>query len=364
MNKIVYYYDRVIGIDLGNGLINVRSEYPNGADYKLNLPSAFVKKEDVGDSMNKRDVQLDYYNINGQVYGWGDEISNLKDIKTSFGHDNRYYTQVFKIMARIVLARVFYELDIQEGEKVLVVTGVPSDETGTEAEQTIKEAFIGETLVEVNGVEVVCNVEEVEVMSQPVATVIGRYLKDSGMVENPSYEDMMVAVIDIGGGTTDFDIIDSLRRLPNYKRSIPKGFHDVYDEMRKVIKAKHSKSDPTDYELLKLVIDYDGEGELLYHPNKRVDPIDVSEAFNTGIYELSMDIESVVSTNWKKLQDKLDEVLLVGGSAELFEGEIADVARGVVVPKNNGESNVEGYFRFGKYLSFEKATQSRKPVRG
>lgn len=354
--EIKYFYHREIGIDLGNGLIKVRAVLENGEIYRLNMPSAFLRKEDIGVSVNKTADIHDFYELNGSSYAWGTAISTNKAIVSSHGHENRYVTKAFKTMAKIVLARVFYELDIRPDEKVLVVTGVPSNQTGTKAEHDIREAFLGNFTMNINGEPVEVKVDEVEVMSQPVATVVGRYLDEDGLVGNDAYERMTVAVVDIGGGTTDLDVVECLNRKGGY-HSIPVGFHDVYDNIRKHIDTVYSNSNPTDYELLSIIQEYDATDKpLIYKPNMRVEGIDIRQAFLKGIDDLAIETQSAITTKWKN-QRSFDEVLLVGGSAHLIQPEIKDVAVGIVVPDNNGESNVEGYFRFARYRSIMKAQE-------
>jgi plasmid segregation protein ParM len=351
-------FDRVIGIDLGNGLVKIRSITDRGEDYHLTLPSAFAYLKDVGESVNSQSMDLDVFVIDDVRYVWGKDITKIKDIKPTYGHKNRYKTESFKIMTKIAMAKVVVDLEIEPMEKILIVTGVPSAETGTECEGDICKAFYGEHSkglheVGVNEDEVMFKVSHVEVMPQALSTVLGRYLDEDGGVEDESYETMKVAVIDIGGGTTDLDIVHGLRRQKGY-HSIPKGFRDVYDSIRAEIRVKYPHLTVTDFELLE-VIEYNNakfnknKSVYQYKPSKLREPVDFSEALNQGINELVLDTQQAIMDKWKS-QNDLDEILLVGGSAELFKEYLDEIADGITIPPNNGNSNVEGYFRFGVYL--------------
>lgn len=354
LTELEYAYDKVIGIDLGNGLINVRSVYDDGTPYKLTMPNAFVRKEDLGLGDAVKNLKLDFYGIEGIVYGWGKEIMNLSPVHSSAGYMNRYRAEPYKIMTKIVLAKVYDDLNISADDDVLIVTGVPSDETGTESEKEIQEAFMGVHDVTVNGKNLLFKVVNVEVMAQPVATVMSRYLNEYGLVGDKRYEEMKVAVIDIGGGTTDLDIVHNMRRLNNYQ-SVKHGFNRIYDKIRAEIAKKYPTSRPTNFTLLRLLIQGENEeGKFLYKPSMRLEPVDFTDALDKGIYDLVVDIHGTITAYWVDQTD-IDELLLVGGSAELFEEYIGDVADGVVVPENNGDSNVEGYFRTGMMRSLQKA---------
>ncbi|MEC0276876.1 ParM/StbA family protein [Peribacillus frigoritolerans] len=355
-------FDRVLGIDLGNGLIKIRSVKPNGKDYSVILPSSFAYLKDVGDSVNNTSLQLDVFTIDDVDYVWGEDINQVGEVKSTYGHENRYKTEAYKLMAKMVLARAVRDLDIKPNENILLVTGVPSAETGTEREEEIVAAFIGEgkqkglLLVGVNGVEHIFKVVHVEVQAQALATVIGRYLATDGTVENENYEHWKVAVIDIGAGTIDLDIVHSLRRQKGY-HSVPKGFRDVYETIRTGIAKIYPSHTVNDYELLGILEETQkknaltGKNEVIYEykPSHLRKSVDFTKDLHDGVKEVVVDVQQAIMSKWKNQTD-LDEILLVGGSAELFKDHLNDIVYGITIPRNNGDSNVEGYFRFGMYL--------------
>lgn len=359
-------WDRVIGIDFGNGLIKVVSIMANGEKYILTIPSVYALKSSIGTSMNEASLDLNTYSFDGREYVWGEDIVKIEDIVSTYGHGTaRYKADAFKIMTKIVMARVAWDLGIQPTEKICIITGVPSNQTDTEAEQYIYNAIMdsnGLHKVDVkdntdNGGEVLFQVDHVEITSQPVATVLGRYLDEEGNVGDEQYENMKVAVIDIGAGTTDFDIIDSLRRLGHLKHSIKNGFRDVYSEMRTVIVNKFG-SDVTDHKLLKTVIQKPVKVMIRgvehnayeYSPSLREEKIDLTKQVNDGIHIVSVAVQQAINEKWKTQSD-LDEVLVVGSGVKTFEGKINEIIDGITIPINHGTSPAEGYFRYGVYLN-------------
>jgi plasmid segregation protein ParM len=338
-------FDRVIAIDLGNGMVKIRSlDLKTGKPYKLVLPCAWAYKKDVGDKLHVKELKLDTFYIDDVEYVWGEDISELgSKVKVGYGLENRYKSEPFKIMTKIALAKVVDDLDIQPTEKIYLVTGVPSGETKTDRENEITLAFLGDNggvhEIDVNVNERFFRVAHVEVMSQPVATVIGRYLDEDGYVGDEEYESLKVGIIDVGGGTTDLDIVDKLQRQKNYT-SIPKGFSDVYRSIKEVIKHEHPSHDVTDFKLL------DCLETKTYKPNKRYQEIDFSDAMEAGIREVSVDIQQAILSQWKDQTD-MDEILLIGGSAKEFEPKLSNIVRGLTIPENHHTSNVEGYYRWG-----------------
>ena len=71
-NKVKKKFDRVIGMDLGNGMVKIRSlNLKNGQPYTLVLPSAWAYKKDVGDMVHNKQLDLDTFQLDGVDYVWG-----------------------------------------------------------------------------------------------------------------------------------------------------------------------------------------------------------------------------------------------------------------------------------------------------
>jgi len=240
---------------------------------------------------------------------------------------------------------------------------VSHPETGTDSESDMAEAFYGDEKgihkIGINDCEVMFTIADVEVTGQALATVLGRYLDVNGNVEDEDYEEMKVGVIDIGGGTTDLDVVHALRRQ-KANDSVPKGFHDIYDSIRTVIRKTHITQHVSDYELLDIMQDVaknmagKSKEEKLkvkytYKPSRRAEEVDFTKALYDGVEELGMAIQTAIMSKWKNNTD-LDEVLVVGGSAEMFRSYVEEIISGITIPPNNGESNVEGYYRLGMYI--------------
>ena len=352
MVVISKHYDRVIGIDLGNGLVKIKTLLKDGKVYKKTLPSVYGVLRSVGDSLDEREWDIDVFTIEGQNFVWGKDVIEVEEQVPSHGHAKRYTTTPYRNMVKIALAKVYNDIGIKSNESVLIVTGVPSDQTKkNDIKQELKNAFTNDNTVhdvKVNGEQVLFKIEEEDIiiMSQPVATVIGRYLDMDGNIQNKAYQTMKVAVVDVGGGTTDFDLIKGMRRLVEDCTSLNQGFRDVYDDIRAGIKGVYPDAEPTDFDLLKRIMSGLKNEVFTYQPNLRVEPYDFSEDLENSLKSLSAKIQGVISSIWKNQSD-IDEILLVGGSASLFKNDIALVMDGLVVPDNNGDSNVDGYYKFG-----------------
>lgn len=351
-------YDRVIGIDLGNGIVKIRSVYKDGKKYRLAIPSVYAFQDEVGEDVhNKKLESLRTYNLgNATDYVWGEDIKELKRVITTTGQEGRYVSLNFNVMAKIAMARVVEDLGILPTEKILIVTGVPSDETNTMCEEQIAKAFKGED--ETQGIHVVTvtsggeekelifKVSHVEVMGQAVSAVINRYLDDEGYVLDEDYENMKVAVVDIGAGTTDLDIVDCLRRYGTYK-SVPSGFTEIYRYMDKAIKVEYPQHEVPDHILKDCLKD------KKYSPTKakgknseRRKAVDLEEAYEQGLTKLLTKIQQGIIKVWSDQTD-IDEMLLIGASADDFKEKLEHLISGITVPENPEYANADGYFKSG-----------------
>lgn len=358
-------FDRVVAIDLGNGLVNVRSVYSDGSPYSFTLPSAFAESKEVGSSVGgvgaKYDVQT--FNVDGTEYVWGKDISKLSNLThTASASIGRYKTKNYRTLIKLILGKVAKDIDISPSEQIFVSTGVPSNQTSEEVANLLKDAFYGDSerykglfKLTVDNQEFIINVGYVNVTSQPLATVFSYYLNVDGSTLDDELTEKTIAVIDIGGGTTDFDTLKNFNRL-DYS-SEPFGFRNVYHAVRKEIEKGNSgrKIDVNDYEILEIIQNAEIAAKennttprYTYKGSDRQPEVDFTDEYIRALNRLGMDINTAISDQWTDLES-FDIVFLVGGSAKRVQPYI-DLLENPKIPTNPGLSNVEGYYRFGVYL--------------
>lgn len=361
-------FDRVIGIDLGNGLINVRCVTSTGEIYEFTLPSEYAFKTDIGnEALGNKKLDVDTFKIDDNLYVWGEDITKVSDTKKTYGYENRYKTEAYRTMVSIALTKIVKEIGIDSKEKILLVTGVPSDEKDTIAEEDIKEAFLNGTggkkgLYDtfVNDEEFIFKIARVVVTAQPLATILSKYLDIDGSVLNEAYEHSKVGVIDIGAGTVDLDILDGLIRQPNHI-SLTHGFNDIYDKIQRTIHVTYPMHQVNNYDIFKAIQQAQKSRggnvkvvKYIYTPSRIKEPVDFTGTFSLGIREVSTYIQQAVTSRWKD-QTGFDEILLVGGSANEFMDTLSHSIEGLTIPENAGTTNVEGYFRLGmEIMNYEQ----------
>jgi plasmid segregation protein ParM len=334
----------VIGLDHGNGWVKIRTE-----NKKVVLP-AFVAREDaVGDTVIGKSLNVKRYELGTlrvtTPFVWGKDVVKLKNVLATYGAQNRYQNDVYRALSQFALAEVLPK-DDNVFDDIIVVTGVPSVEVGTEKEKELRELFNGAHIVRIDDRELVFRVKRTVVISQPLGAVLSRYLDDEGYVADEKYEEYSVAVIDIGTGTTDLDHIKALRRMSADCHSIPVGMFDVYKRIAAWVNKQNPSANATPQEVEKqFKNDY-------FEVSKRV-RYDIEEIKEIAIKEVADEITTAISQHWKSF-DVFDEILITGGGAVYIGKAIQSMIPGAVIVDNPQTANAEGFFKYGQFLKEAK----------
>jgi plasmid segregation protein ParM len=333
----------VIGLDHGNGWVKIRTENKN-----IVLPSFLGRKEEVGDSVtnNGNSLNVKQYEIptvKGSAFVWGEDVTKLKHVIATYGVQNRYNNDTYQALSKFALAEALPDGDMFDN--VLVVTGVPSIEVGSEKERQLRDVFEGVHIVRVNGRDKIIKVTRVVVISQPLGAVLSRYLDDEGYVADDKYESDSVAIIDIGTGTTDLDHIKALRRISADCHSIPVGMFDVYKRIAAWVNRQNPNANATPQE-----VERQFENNY-YEVSKRV-RYDIEEIKEVAIKEVAAEIVTAISQHWKSY-DVFDEILITGGGANVLGKALEKMIPGAVILDNPQTANAEGFFKYGQYLKEE-----------
>jgi len=355
--------NRVIAIDLGNGLTNVRSSYEDGSPYSITLPSAFGFASNIGEAFGGagEDIIVDYITVDGVEFVWGEDIHKVPQIiHTASLLEDRYETNNYKTFIKIVLGKVAKDIGLSPSDQVLVSTGVPSDQTKEKTVNAIRNALVGEGedykglhKVIVGDEEYIINVAETTITPQPLATVLSAYLDDKGRIKDKDLTSKKIAIIDIGGGTTDLDTLLQFKRQHNF-RSIGTGFRDVYKAIQDEIKKENDgrEINVNDYVLLDIIqmaeqtAKETGEDPVYtYQGSDKQKRVDFTTAYINALRKVGMQINQAISDQWKDY-DSFDLIFLVGGSAKRVAPYI-EILQEPDFPHDPGKSNVEGYYNLG-----------------
>ncbi|HLO12796.1 MAG TPA: plasmid segregation protein ParM [Pseudoneobacillus sp.] len=330
--------EHVVGLDHGNGWVKVW-----GARKCLVFPSYIADLEKVGTTYNDvADLKLNEYTdaeYKKETYVWGEDVKQVQGAISTYSQNNRYANKFYQLVSLFAI----YEA-LGTGKKfdnVLVVTGVPTDEKGTPAEQELIESLIGTHIINGKKIEIV----EVVVLPQPLGTVMSLYLDNDGYIKDSKYQTAKIGIIDVGTGTTDLDVIYSLRRQDSHK-SITYGMMDIFTNVATYLKKKAVSiiSIPKIEEGWKLGVYKESERHVTsFGEYKRKAVEDVFKYISEGI-----------SLLWKNLKI-FDILILTGGGAMTFKSHFDKYIDDIYdIPEKPQTANVEGFYNYGKYIQAVK----------
>lgn len=332
----------VIGLDHGN--TNVKGVSEEG---ELLRPSAYALPDAFGEEGlgTEKQLKVKTYTSNKfekEQYVWGEDVVEASMVIPTYTTENRYAQKSYRLLSEFALASLVSDKK-KTFDNVLVVTGCPSREKGTRMETELEEVFNGGHVVTVNGATKIIEVSSVIVLPQPLGTVLSLYLDEEGYVDDESYEEDYVGVIDIGGGTTDLDGIKGLKRQKEDTDTIPYAMFKVYEEISDYINDQNPEAGATVQSVEKQVL----KGSDSYVISKR-SSVDIKAVKEDALRKYADLIIPRISTRWNN-RAKFDKLLLTGGGAEVMAPYFKAWEKDIIVVKDSQIANAKGFFRYGKF---------------
>lgn len=329
----------IIGLDHGNGWVKAKT-----ASNELTLPSYYAKLETVNEGYGNNKIEVKEYESNiskGEKFVWGEEINRIDHVVPTYGAQDRYKQTPYRLLTEFALA----EAASKEGDAisdVMVVTGVPSIEKGTDSEKDLINVVRGDHLVNINDKGIILRVSDVKVLPQPVGVVMSEYLDADGFVEDESFETDSVAVIDIGTGTTDIDHVKSLKRQKGDSDSILLGMNDVYRRVADWINSQNPSARAT---ASKVESQFANDSYVI---SKR-SVIEIDDIKEKALDEVAAELKTEIIGRWKTWE-RFDRILLTGGGATQLGQRLLSLIPDAEIVKSPQTANVEGFYRYGKSL--------------
>ncbi|KZR59339.1 hypothetical protein [Bacillus badius] len=341
----------IVAVDLGNGYTKVVASLKNNK-VKFVMPSGFLYKSRVatddfgiGNDLNNEYFVISSNNPNPTVYLWDDKVNKSSEFESLIGGENRYESIEYQMFFSMVLSEVANRLGV-DGNNIdfYVITGVPSDQKGSELENKLKQAVLNSPTISAKGKEFSPSVAEVEVVAQPIGTVFNELLDDEGIpYDEEEFEEHTIATIDIGTGTTDGEVIKDRKSLLNQRFTEDVGMFDVYDNVVDCIRKDTGSAVP--FANVELQFDKDD-----FKISKRK-YVPIKEAKEKSIQETFDIIRKTMNTKWRN-QSRFDRIILTGGGASIFYPLFKEAGYDVEMSKNNQLANAEGFYKLG-LLVFE-----------
>ncbi|MEK5036330.1 hypothetical protein MKY96_33410 [Paenibacillus sp. FSL R7-0302] len=332
---------KVLGLDHGN--VWVKGYGHNGTSPLL-LPNQFIREDLLQtDPYFQSKLVLDTFSSNQykeENYLWGQDIYKALNPINTFTSQDRYMQKPYKLLSEFALAEMS-----QDNDEILLVTGVPSVQKGTKAEEQLKKVFEGTHVITKNDEEQVAKVKEVQVLTQPLGTVMSIYLDDEGKVADEEAGEEYIGILDAGGGTFDVDGVKEMDAQSDDRATFHMGMYKVYQNIADWINRENPNAGATaklvEFQIL-------GDNPDTYKISKR-SSIDIKHPKDLYIRQYAEDVIPLINQRWTN-RDKFDRLALTGGAAKPLYPYLLEWEKDLILVDNSQIANVIGFYRYGVFL--------------
>jgi plasmid segregation protein ParM len=334
----------VLGIDHGNGYVKGFSAFNSFV-----FPSVLARPEDFTQVIVKSDKNELYTftstKSDGEEFKWGADVLKAKNFLPTGTRENRYSQDTYRLLSEFAMALLLPEGD--SFSDVTVVTGCPSNELNTEMEEDLRRAYIGLHAVTIDGKTKMFKVNHVEIVPQPLGTVLSRYLDEEGFVKDEDFETDYIGIIDIGSGTLDIDGIHDLGRVNGDFDTFDYGMGSALTKIAAYVKSKVPSA----------TVRPEDVGQQIandFYKISKQSVVDIAQIKEETFRKLAKSIGTTVRNRWKSLS-KFDRVMLTGGGALALKPYLEKEFPGVEIVDSGQTANAEGFYRYGLTLVAEES---------
>ncbi len=224
--------------------------------------------------------------------------------------------------------------------EIKVVTGLPV--AFYDDRERLQARFLGEHRAQREGRRSqTMRVTECRVIPQPFGALLAVALDDNGRIVNREMAEGAVAIIDVGGKTTNLLSVNRLAEIARETASVNIGAWDVVRQVRDYLAESCPELEMRDHEIVEAItqrqVKYFGE------------PVDLTYIVETAVEPMAEQVIAQATQLWNS-GARLDGVLVAGGGAHLLGEYIERYFRHAWVVDNPVFANVTGYYKFAQRL--------------
>lgn len=313
---------QIIGLDLANGFIKVRSG---------NIEETYENR--------LRKLNGSEFNILGQIetiYDYNGEKYTINSKGNSSGGRNRkrYSTKEYKIESLIAISKVITQ------QQITLVMGLPSEDYKDEQiKNQVRNNLIGRHVLYVAHDEtetIVIDVKDVLVIPQPLGSLIDIVYDDSLKVINDRNE-YKYAIIDIGYGTTDILCTDGLRA-----EKVVGGDLGCVDITNSYLDYINKQYEGTDYRFTREDVTLHNKSTIKKYGRE----FDFTQQLKDAKQDLVDKVKTFINDSGINLSD-YDRILFTGGGSLAVSEFLPKLSNSVIY--NDGQmANANGFYKFGR----------------
>jgi plasmid segregation protein ParM len=336
---------QIIGIDVGFGF----TKATDGQESVV-FKSIYGDATEIQFWMDFQERSLTEYfhvTLDGKSYFIGDLAEQQSDA-VAFTLDQERMIADFARLFALTVTGLFLKNEQAQETPVSIVTGLPVG-FYKQYHDRFRDALKGRHTIiyhspDGDRITRKIRIERVQLLPQPMGSLLNLLMDDSGRLVDTELAQQKIGVVDIGFRTTDYTVIDRLRYIERSSRTMDTGISKAYA----VIANKLRENSGVNVELYRLyravqngTIKMRGQG---FNFAKIRDQIYMQLAST-----VAGDLDRIWSGDWD-----IDTILLSGGGCkELFahlQPLITGNVRTTPVQYDPRMTNVQGYYKYGRYL--------------
>ena len=332
----------VMALDFGNGFVKGKIN-----DETFVVKSRIGKKTNSDSQLkgfveNKLDVSEFIINGNNdEILLFGKDLDKVTNNgKDTASTNDRYNYQSFKDLVECSIGLLAREVP-DEVVNVVIATGMPSNEIGTEKQKKFEKILNKNRLIEVDGISKTINVKGIKVIAQPMGTLLDLHM-DNGKVFK-RFTEGKYSVLDFGSGTTIIDTYQNMKRVGEESFVINKGMIDFYKRIATHVQRKAGGTPVTPRQI--------EEGlELMQCKASARETIDFREDFYNEQDNVTQEVLSKFETVVGNF-NSIDRIVVTGGGANIYFDVLSHYYPNVFEKTEESQlSNVRGYEKLGDLL--------------
>ncbi len=208
----------------------------------------------------------------------------------------------------------------------------------------VRQRLLGEHRIEVEGRRPqVIRVEDCRVIKQPQGAVLSEALDDGGNIVDPDLQDGRAGVIDIGGGTSNFAVMDALGEIEPMTGGIDQGMWHVVQQARQPLQALCPELSMKDHDIASAM----AQGCIRYF--NRVIPL--GDLLDEIAGAMAEHVVNAALAQWKEGGASVQQILITGGGAHLLGPYIVRRFPHARVVRDPVFANADGYWKLARRIA-------------
>jgi len=221
-----------------------------------------------------------------------------------------------------------------------IATGLPVDHMRDAGE--LKEALLGQHLIQTDSCEVIANVTEVIVMPQPYGSAYSQMLTAAGEI-NVYHTYMRTGIVDVGTYTVDTALDDDGEFVDAESGSVESGVYTAQERISAMLERDYREKMP--YKIIEQVL----RTGIFTASGK---PVDYSDEVEDALSPLRSATLNLMSEKWQR-GTTVDVIYLSGGGAELVYEQVAEAYPQTKLVPEAQMANARGYLYYANFIRRE-----------